>query len=82
MREFFTESFGDKPAGAGKRVRIYLLTGCAVTLFQNSKKRGSFTVQYGRQVHTDCTYAEAAVKLGQALMHAAACEGELDNERD
>jgi hypothetical protein len=38
-----------------------------------------FTVRYGKQTDAGLTYADAAAKLGQALMHALACEGKLDN---
>jgi len=39
----------------------------------------SFTVTYGRQVSAGLTYAAAALDLGAAIMHAAACAGDLDN---
>lgn len=42
-----------------------------------------FEVRYGAQANTSLSYGQAATKLGQALMHALACEGKLDNrERD
>ena len=34
-----------------------------------------FCVTYGFQVDDGLTYSQAASKLGQALMHRAACEG-------
>ncbi len=39
----------------------------------------NFTVFYGKQVDSQLTYAAAAEKYGQAIMHALACEGRLDN---
>jgi len=38
-----------------------------------------FTVVYGYQVDAGLTYGEACDKLGQAIMHALACEGAIDN---
>lgn len=38
-----------------------------------------FTVQYGKQIESDLNYAQAAAKLGQAIMHALTCQGKLDN---
>ena len=38
-----------------------------------------FTVRYGVQVDSHLTYARAAAKLGEAIMHNAACDGQLDN---
>lgn len=38
-----------------------------------------FTVRYGAQSDDNLTYGGAAAKLGQAIMHALACEGKLDN---
>ena len=48
-----------------------------VTLQQRG--RDNFAVRYGRQVEAQLTYAQACDKLGQALMHQAACDGMLDN---
>lgn len=39
-----------------------------------------FAVQYGQQLDHGLDYAEAAAKLGQAMMHALACEGRIDDE--
>lgn len=41
--------------------------------------RDLFAVTYGKQIDCGLSYAEAAAKLGQAIMHAAACDGKLDN---
>ena len=40
-----------------------------------------FRVTYGYQVDDDLTYGEAAARLGQAIMHRAACDGMLDPGR-
>ena len=48
-----------------------------VTLIQRGVDR--FTVIYGKQIDRGLTYTGAAAKLGQAIMHALACEGRLDN---
>lgn len=54
-----------------------------ITLRQRKRrKHNSFEVQYGAVVHSNLSYDEAAHKLGECLMHALACEDELDNERD
>ncbi len=49
-----------------------------ITLYQATN--GLFTVQYGKQLDTALDYAEAAAKLGEAIMHACACDGLIDNE--
>ena len=38
-----------------------------------------FEVVYGKQIHTDLTYGQGCDKLGQAIFHALACDGKLDN---
>lgn len=38
-----------------------------------------FTVIYGEQIDTGLNYAQAAAKLGEAIMHKAACNSTLDN---
>lgn len=37
----------------------------------------AFAVRYGMEVDAGLTYSEACAKLGQALMHQAACEGKI-----
>jgi len=49
----------------------------AITLTQQGVD--SFTVTYGLQIDTGLNYANAAAKLGEAIMHKAACNGTLDN---
>lgn len=44
------------------------------------KKNLRFNVRYGAQNFSDKTYREAALELGQCIMHALACEDKLDNE--
>lgn len=39
----------------------------------------SFEVQYGAEIYKRLDYAAAAKTLGQAVMHALACEDKLDN---
>ncbi len=41
--------------------------------------RDNFTVVYGKQVKKKLNYGDAASELGAAIMHAAACDGILDN---
>ena len=41
-----------------------------------------FRVTYGYQVDDGLTYSQAASKLGQAIMHRAACDGMLESFDD
>lgn len=41
--------------------------------------RDRFSVRYGLQLKTEMSYAAACSELGACIMHAAACEGLLDN---
>lgn len=38
-----------------------------------------FTVTYGKQIKSRLNYGQAAREYGAAIMHALACDGELDN---
>jgi hypothetical protein len=49
-----------------------------IKLTQNKKTR-LFTVIYGKQIQAPLSYERAAMALGAAIMHAAACDGKLDN---
>lgn len=51
--------------------------GLPITLIQTGVDR--FTVAYWKETNGGLTYAEACAKLGQAIMHALACDGKLDN---
>lgn len=74
MRHYFTESMTyDRPE---PRHRLCFQNGM-VTLQQRGKD--NFAVRYGKEVHAELNYAFAASKLGEALMHQLACDGELDN---
>lgn len=53
-----------------------------IALYQNSRRQGSFSVQYGVSLKTGLTYSEACTALGAAYMHRIACDGNLDNERN
>lgn len=53
------------------------VSGVPIRLYQTGP---DFAVQYGRQLDHGLDYAEAAAKLGQAMMHALACEGRIDDE--
>ncbi len=54
------------------------IAGYKITLSQD--KRGYFHVRYGLQEDGLLRYSEACKKLGQAIMHALACEGKLNND--
>lgn len=58
-------------------VSIQFQHGITVELWQRADK--SFRVKYGLCVKDKMTYAEAAVELGTCVMHAAACQNQLDN---
>ena len=74
MAQYFVDSMTyDKPEA---RHKLCWQSGL-VTLQQRGKD--NFAVRYGRQVDAGLTYAEACAKLGQAVMHECACNGELDN---
>lgn len=53
-----------------------------IKLEQKETKRAPFRVTYGLQVDDGLTYAEACSKLGEALLHALACDGLCSNEGD
>ncbi len=38
-----------------------------------------FQVVYGKQIDSELPYGRAAAKLGEAIMHALACDDKLDN---
>lgn len=72
----------DPAKGYGKECYRLDYEGFGIWLFQNRSRVGSFSVQYGKQLDTGLSYAEACTELGAAIMHALACNGRLDNERN
>jgi hypothetical protein len=58
------------------RHRLVLQSGI-VTLQQRS--RNNFAVRYGKKVDAGLTYGQATRRLGEALMHQAACDAMLVN---
>lgn len=67
-------------AEAVRRKLVYFgkVAGYGIALKQHG--RDSFSVLYGKQIDgPGLKYADAAAKLGQAFMHALACEGKIDN---
>jgi hypothetical protein len=54
-----------------------LIGGFPIQLRQTGVDK--FEVQYYLQIEKNLNYERAAAKLGQAIMHAAACAGNLDN---
>lgn len=61
------------------RNKLGTFAGFDITLDQRGPD--NFTVHYGQQHDANLDYAQAAAKLGQAIMHAWACEGRIDNRR-
>lgn len=51
------------------------IAGFAITLMQSTNAQRQFAVRYGKQVDHHLSYSEACQKLGEAIMHASACEG-------
>ncbi len=62
-----------------KRTIVWETTQLAfpICLIQTGVDR--FVVQYGKQVDSNLCYRDAASKLGEAIMHALACDDKLDN---
>ena len=52
----------------------------AVTLHQGNKREGRlFRVTYGAEQTLMLSYDEACSELGACIMHALACNGQIDN---
>lgn len=75
MTQYFHANFGDKLKGKHKVCKAF--DEYDVRLCQRGKDR--FAVVYGKQVDDELTYSDACDKLGQALLHAMACNDEVDN---
>lgn len=60
----------------------YLLGSIRLYQMLGPRKTHSFSVQYGKQLDHDLTYAEACKKIGEALLHHLSNEGLVDNQRD
>lgn len=61
-----------------KLVTIHSFKGqYTVYLYQTGFNQ--FEVQYGLEVRDGLDYGQAAAAFGEGVMHAAACEGHLDN---
>ena len=62
----------------GKKLcATFAVAGMPIMLHQEAKDR--FTVTYWKQVTDGLTYSQAATELGSCIMHALACDGQLDN---
>lgn len=55
------------------------LFGNAVTVILQQDGIDNFTVTYGKQVRRGLNYARAGAEFGLCVMHAASCDGHLDN---
>lgn len=60
-----------------KTIKCLELPNLEITLTQHGFDR--FSVSYGKQFNTDLDYAQAAKELGACIMHALACNNQLDN---
>lgn len=54
------------------------IAGFKISLSQH-KTTKRFKVEYGEQVQSNLSYSDAAKELGYHIMHALACESNLDN---
>lgn len=58
------------------------LPNAAYPIKLEQQNSGRFRVTYGKQVVRGLDYARAAKELGEAIMHALACEGKFDDTGD
>lgn len=57
------------------------INGFPIKLYEfKNRSKYRFSVQYGQQVDNELNYNEAAEKLGEAILHALACESLISNE--
>ena len=56
------------------------IAGYNIELQQRERRPYSFFVLYGEQHKNYLDYEQAAKELGACIMHALACEGNLNNE--
>lgn len=56
------------------------IAGFSIRL-ERQKRKHRYTVVYGKQERSGLTYANAALELGLAMMHALTCEGKFDEDR-
>ncbi len=52
-------------------------TGYFVIVCQAADR--TFSVQYGKQLRTNLSYAEAAQELGSCIFRGLACEGKIED---
>ena len=55
-------------------------TKTLITLEQAEDKAARFRCTYGLQVDSGLIYSTACSKLGEAILHHLACNGEVNNE--
>ena len=60
-------------------VECFTLDSMAFPIKLGQQGPDNFTVTYGKQVDSNLTYGDACSKLGQAILHALACAGKIDN---
>lgn len=58
------------------------IAGYGITLGQGRGGKERFRVIYGLQVDDHLSYSEACKKLGEAILHALACEGKIDDQME
>ncbi len=61
------------------RTCFELTRGFSFPIKLEQRGKDDFRVTYGKQVRDRLCYADAASELGASIMHALACEGNLDN---
>ena len=56
------------------------LAGFPIRLEQGVGGGKRFRVTYGQQIDSGLSYGNACKKLGEAILHALACEGKIEND--
>lgn len=64
----------------GRKVYEIELAGFSIALWLDPRapQHRRYSVTYGLQTDSGLTYATAAAKLGEAILHALTCEGKMD----
>lgn len=52
-----------------------VIAGFPIKLEQ--RENGTFRVTYGKERRDRCSYENAAARLGEAIMHALQCDGQI-----
>lgn len=64
---------------AASKIKLVRMQFADYDVFLGQRGPDDFLILYGQQSKENLTYEEAATELGACLMHAAACNGQIDN---